>query len=158
MGRTPEPWVLGMASRPCQRRARRLATHRASPGCEPRVGLPRALKLREQCRILVARKQPEQDAVGETEGTLIGGPSQLDQPAVLIDGPRFGDPEPFHGPGRKQVAPPKPGFLLPPSNGERGFVIDHGGAERIELRRIPSRIGDDLRVCPVLDWRACGFL
>jgi hypothetical protein len=155
MRRTPESRVLGMTFGPCQRSSRCLATHRSGPGRQPRIVFPRAGKLREKRRILIARKQPEPDAVSETKSTLIGAPPELNQAAVLIDRSGLGDPQSLDRTGCKQIASPQPGFLLAPSNGETGLVADYRGAKRLELRGIPSRIGNDLCVCPILDRRAC---
>jgi hypothetical protein len=155
MPRTPESRILGMTFGSCQRSSRCLATHRAGPGRQPRIGFRRAGELREQRRILIARQQPEPDAVGETESALIGSPPELNQPAVLIDRSGLGDPQGLDRAGCEQIASPQPGLLLAPSNGETGLVADYRGAKRLELRGIPSRIGNDLCVCPVLNRRAC---
>jgi len=95
-----------------QRGRGRFADQPADPLVRERLRCHEFLELEEERRILVTGEQPEQQAVGELERPSVPRPPQLQQPAVLRDGPdvldalgrRRGEP--------KQVGGPDAGLLL----------------------------------------------
>ena len=66
-----------------------LSAHTPRPQSKTRISLGDALKFHEQGRIVVAREQSKQKAIGKAECSRIRWPAQLEQTSVLIDGAPF---------------------------------------------------------------------
>jgi len=126
----PKARVFGV-TRFGQCAGRCLADQAPDPLAGDRVRRQELLVLEEEGRTLVTRQQSEQNPVGELERACLQRVGQLEQPAILRDGPHILDALRGGGGGGEKVSAPDSVVLLLPRHGKR----------RLGLRdRCPSRL------------------
>ena len=141
-----------------ERRCCRLPTHAPRPQPQAGIVFCRPVELDEECRIVVPRQQPEEEAIGEPEDPRVGRPRQLEQPPVLVDRSDFFPPHRFRRSRREEIASPQPGLLLLPDDGERLLVMQHRFAQRGDALDLARRLWHDLGERPILDGETGGLV
>jgi hypothetical protein len=135
-----------------ERRRRGLPDDLPDPRLHAGLGRAKLLELEQQLRIAVARKQSVQQPAGELERAAFLVPTQLDQPAVLMNRADILDAGCLVGRDTEQIAAPDARVLLLLGDLAGRRVGLELGSQGVKLRRI--RVPEDLGKGAIPDGRA----
>jgi hypothetical protein len=139
-----------------ERRGGGLADDLADPWLDPDLRRSELLELEEELGILVSGDEAEQEPAPQLERAGFLGPAQLDEAAVLVQGPDVLDTGRLVRRYAEEVAPPDARILLLLRDLARERVSIYLDLQGLQPRGI-SRAGDDLRERAILDGGAAVF-